>query len=162
MTRQDRTMTYNVEVIQKAKVVRSIITAVSGAVSETLRHERVKPPAAVSVLLTTDDQLQQLNRDFRGIDAPTDVLSFPAEKLPLAIMGEEDPYLGDIAISVPMAQRQAKESGHTLKDELQLLTIHGALHLLGHDHEEPEEKKVMWWAQNSILAQIGAEITSPE
>ncbi|HRQ37630.1 MAG TPA: rRNA maturation RNase YbeY [Chloroflexota bacterium] len=158
----DKTMTYNVEVIQKAKVVRSIVTAVSGAASETLRHERVKTPATVSILLTTDEQLQQLNRDFRGIDAPTDVLSFPAEKLPLAIMGEEDPYLGDIAISVPMAQRQAKESGHTLKDELQLLTIHGTLHLLGHDHEEPEEKKVMWWAQNSILAQIGAEITSPE
>ena len=155
-------MTYNVEVLQKVKVVRSTVTAVSGAATETLRHEKVKTPASMSILLTTDDQLRQLNRDFRGIDQPTDVLSFPAEKLPFDVMGEEDTYLGDIAISVAMAQRQARQSGHTLKDELQLLTIHGTLHLLGHDHEEPEEKKVMWWAQNSILAQIGAEITSPE
>jgi len=162
LTNLAKAMTYNIEVLQKVKVLRSIVTAVSGAATEALRHEKVKTPASLSVLLTNDDQMQELNRDFRGIDKPTDVLSFPAEKLPFDIMGEEDNYLGDIAISVPMAQQQARQSGHSLKDELELLTIHGTLHLLGHDHEDPEEKKVMWWAQNSILAQIGAEITSPE
>jgi probable rRNA maturation factor len=78
------------------------------------------------------------------------------------IDNDEAPYLGDIAISVPMAKRQAKAGGHSLKSELQLLTVHGTLHLLGYDHEEAEEKKLMWAAQSSILAQVGAEITSPE
>ncbi len=68
----------------------------------------------------------------------------------------------NIAIAVPIAKRQAKEGGHSLKAELQLLTVHGTLHLLGYDHEEPEDKKKMWWVQSSILAQLGAEITSPE
>lgn len=153
---------YSIDIFQKVKVVPSVAAAIRTAVDETLRHERVKPPVALSVLLTDDDQLQQLNHDFRGIDKPTDVLSFAADKLPPEVEEEEDPYLGDIAISVPMAKRQAKAGGHAFKDELLLLAVHGTLHLLGYDHEELAEQKVMWWAQNSILAQLGAEIVSPE
>ena len=152
---------YTIEIQQKTKVILSIMTAVRSAVNVTLRHEKVKPPASITVLLTDDDQLKQLNKEFRGIAEPTDVLSFSAEEL-LESLDDEDPYLGDIAISVPMARRQAKEGGHSLKAELQLLTIHGTLHLLGYDHEDAEGKKIMWYAQNSILAQLGAEITSPE
>lgn len=152
---------YNIEIQQSAKMFRSIITALRSVITVTLRHEGVKPPASVTILLTDDEKLRQLNQEFRGIDEPTDVLSFPAEKLPPEVM-DDDPYLGDIAISVPMATRQAKQGGHSLKAELQLLTVHGTLHLLGYDHEEPEGKRLMWYAQNSILAQVGAEITSPE
>ncbi|MCP4360784.1 MAG: rRNA maturation RNase YbeY [Chloroflexi bacterium] len=152
---------YTIEIQQKVKIVQSIVTALRVAVNVTLRHERMKLPAAVTILLTDDDQLQQLNKSFRGIDEPTDVLSFPPEDLSVDVE-EDDLYLGDIAISVPTAKRQAKLGGHSLKAELQLLVVHGTLHLLGYDHEEAEDQKLMWYVQNSILAQIGAEITSPE
>lgn len=151
---------YQIHVQQKEKVVHSIAAAVRTAVTVTLRHEKHKPPVEITLLLTDDEQLHSLNKAYRGINAPTDVLSFEAgEKMPG--MQEDDPYLGDIVISVPMAERQAKEGGHSLKAELQLLAVHGTLHLLGYDHEEPEEKDHMWWAQSSILAQLGAEITGP-
>ena len=151
---------YQIHVQQKVKVIHSIAAALRTAVTVTLRHERKKPPIEVTLLLTDDDQLQTLNKEYRGINEPTDVLSFESgETLPG--MKEDESYLGDIVISVPMAKRQAKEGGHTLKAELQLLTVHGTLHLLGHEHEEPDEKDRMWWAQASILAQLGAEITGP-
>jgi probable rRNA maturation factor len=153
---------FEIDIQQKTKVVQSIVTALRSAVNVTLRHEKVKPPTAVTVLLTDDAQLKQLNKEFRGINEVTDVLSFASEELLTGIDNDEAPYLGDIAISVPMAKRQAKAGGHSLKSELQLLTVHGTLHLLGYDHEEAEEKKLMWAAQSSILAQVGAEITSPE
>jgi probable rRNA maturation factor len=97
-------------------------------------------------------RLQELNRDYLGIDAPTDVLSFPAS--------ETDPetgarYLGDILISVPRAQSQAEAAGHALESEVQLLVVHGVLHLLGHDHAKPEEKRRMWKAQAEILESLG-------
>ena len=151
---------YKIHVQQKVKVLHSIAAALRTAVTVTLRHEKRKPPVEVTVLLTDDDQLKTLNKEYRGIDKPTDVLSFEAGDT-MPGMTDDDPYLGDIVISVPTAERQAKQGGHSLKSELQLLTVHGTLHLLGFDHEEPEEKDRMWWTQASILAQLGAEITGP-
>jgi probable rRNA maturation factor len=106
----------------------------------------------LSIVLTDDAQLRQLNRDYLGVDAPTDVLSFPS--------AETDPetdavYLGDILISVPRAREQAGAAGHPLEAEVQLLVVHGALHLLGHDHAEAEDKSRMWAAQAAILESIG-------
>ncbi len=106
----------------------------------------------VSIVLADDARLQALNREYLGIDAPTDVLSFPA--------AEEDPqsgrsYLGDILISVPRAAQQAQAAGHEVQAEVQLLVIHGVLHLLGHDHAEPGDKSRMWAAQSAILGSIG-------
>jgi probable rRNA maturation factor len=83
----------------------------------------------VSVLLTTDRKIRQLNRDFRGKDKATDVLSFPAART----AGEE--VAGDLAVSVPTALRQAREQGHALGVELKVLVLHGLLHLAGFDHE---------------------------
>ena len=110
----------------------------------------MKKPATLTVLLTDDQQLRVLNRDYRGFDETTDVLSF-TDGTELPEMGL---YLGDIAISVPQAQRQADQQGHPLLDELRLLTVHGVLHLLGHDHAEPEEKERMWSAQEIVLNQL--------
>lgn len=132
------------------------------AVISTLTQQEIEPPAELSVLLTDDSQIQQLNRDYRGVDSPTDVLSFPA--------GDDMPpipdlprYLGDIAVSVPFAERQAAASGHALLAELQLLLVHGVLHLLGHDHAEAEEKETMWAAQTAVMTQLGlANITPTE
>jgi probable rRNA maturation factor len=150
---------YQIDVQQKEKVALSLATAVRNAVNTTLRHEAVRLPASVAVLLTNDEQLRHMNKSYRGIDAPTDVLSFPAgESMPGM---EEAGHLGDIAISIPTAKRQAYAGNHSLKSELLLLAVHGTLHLLGYDHEEAEDKTRMWWVQASILAQLGAEITGP-
>jgi len=106
----------------------------------------------LSIVLTDDVQLHELNRDYLGIDAPTDVLSFPASEI--------DPetarhYLGDILISVPRAAKQAEIAGHALEAEVQLLAVHGALHLLGYDHAEADEKARMWKAQAEVLERLG-------
>jgi probable rRNA maturation factor len=128
----------------------------------TLVEQQVSPPAALTLLLTDDAILQQMNRDYLGIDAPTDVLSFPTgDALPGMEGSGMDRYLGDIAISVPQAAGQATAAGHTLEDELQLLTVHGVLHLVGHDHAEAPEKATMWAAQAAILSRLGVDIALP-
>jgi probable rRNA maturation factor len=106
----------------------------------------------LSIILTDDVRLHELNLNYLGVDAPTDVLSFPAS--------ETDPetgarYIGDILISVPRAQTQADAAGHPLEAEVQLLVVHGVLHLIGHDHAEAEEKARMWKAQAEILERLG-------
>lgn len=93
----------------------------------------------VCVLLTSDEEVQELNRRFRDIDEPTDVLTFPAQQIP----GQEK-TLGDIAISVPYATRQAAARGIKLEEELQYLAIHGALHLLGWNDETDDERNQMF------------------
>lgn len=110
------------------------------------------PEAELTIVLTDDTRLRELNRDYLGIDAPTDVLSFPAS--------ETDPetgahYLGDILVSVARARAQAEAAGHPLESELQLLVVHGVLHLLGYDHAQAEEKARMWKTQAEILEGLG-------
>ena len=122
------------------------------AAQAALEHQSQALDTELSIVLTDDARLHQLNREYLGIDSPTDVLSFPAS--------ETDPdtgarYIGDILISVPRAQAQADAAGHTLESEVQLLVVHGVLHLLGHEHAEAEEKARMWKAQAEILAQLG-------
>ena len=124
------------------------------AVQRAARAALAQQEAAgdLSIVLSDDEHLQEMNRDYLGLDAPTDVLSFPAQ--------ETDPqsgraYLGDILISVPRAAQQAHAAGHALDAEVQLLVIHGVLHLLGHDHARPADKSRMWAAQAAILQSIG-------
>jgi len=124
------------------------------AVRAVFEHQATleSPDAELSIVLTDDARLQELNRDYLGIDAPTDVLSFPAS--------ETDPqtgarYLGDILISIPRAQAQAEAGGHPLEAEVQLLVVHGVLHLLGHDHAQARQRARMWKAQAEILARLG-------
>ncbi len=135
------------------------------AVEATLLQQTVPLTVALSILLTDDEQIQQLNRDFLGYDKPTDVLSFPSGELD-GDGGMGDPeldaiYLGDIAISVPTAERQATKAGHAISAEMQLLTIHGVLHLLGHDHADPDEKAAMWAAQSAVLTSLNLGHISP-
>ncbi|MCS7221442.1 MAG: rRNA maturation RNase YbeY [Anaerolineae bacterium] len=107
----------------------------------------------VTVVLTDDAQVQELNRRYAGVNAPTDVLAFSArEGAPgFVIPPEAAGYLGDIIISIPYAARQAAEQGHSLAAELRMLAVHGALHLLGYDHSTAEEQAEMWRRQDSIL-----------
>lgn len=122
------------------------------AARAALTHQRQSAEADLSIVLTDDARLQQLNRDYLGIDSPTDVLSFPASE---SDPETGSPYLGDILISIPRAKAQAKAAGHALEAETQLLVVHGALHLLGHDHAKPREKAKMWKAQKEILESLG-------
>jgi probable rRNA maturation factor len=122
------------------------------AAQATLKHQKESPEVDLSIVLADDARLHELNRDYLGVDAPTDVLSFPAS--------ETDPetgarYIGDIVISVPYAAKGAAKAGHPLESELQLLVVHGVLHLLGHDHAKPKEKAKMWKAQAEILESLG-------
>ncbi|MFN3491844.1 MAG: rRNA maturation RNase YbeY, partial [Anaerolineales bacterium] len=108
--------------------------------------------ANITIVLTDDRQLHELNHDFLGVDSPTDVLSF----LSLEIDPETNElYLGDILISIPRAKQQAESAGHPLEAEALLLTVHGTLHLLGYDHSTEEEKIIMWNEQAKVLERLG-------
>jgi probable rRNA maturation factor len=122
------------------------------AANAALEHQSHSSESELSIILTDDARLHQLNLNYLGIDAPTDVLSFPASEI--------DPesgarYIGDILISIPRARAQAETAGHPLEWEVQLLVVHGVLHLLGHDHANAEEKARMWKAQAEILEGLG-------
>jgi probable rRNA maturation factor len=113
--------------------------------------------AEVTVVITDDTSIQALNRQYRATDSPTDVLSFPAQEAASGFVSapEAASYLGDIIIAFPFTERQAAEMGRPLQSELRLLAVHGALHLLGYDHAEPEEEAQMWARQDEILAHLG-------
>lgn len=107
----------------------------------------------VSVLLTDDSDIRVLNRDYRGIDSPTDVLAF-------AMHDDQDSkklnpnILGDIVISLETAERQAKAAHHSFNREIVVLTIHGILHLIGYDHTTQEDAKIMFEKQNYLLKDV--------
>lgn len=123
------------------------------AAVRSLEHQGVNPPAALTVLLTGDEAVRAMNREFRGQDKPTDVLSFPNEfEIP-----EIGRYLGDVAIAVPTTMAQAASQGGDPWSEFELLTVHGVLHLLGHDHADDAEKTAMWRAQEEIREMIFSE-----
>ena len=122
------------------------------AVSAALVHQSVSLDSELTVVLADDARLHELNRDYLGVDAPTDVLSFPASETDPETGA---PYIGDILISVPRAQAQADTGGYPLESEVQLLVVHGVLHLLGHDHAQAKEKARMWKAQAEILERLG-------
>ncbi|HAE59154.1 MAG TPA: rRNA maturation RNase YbeY [Anaerolineae bacterium] len=117
-----------------------------------LQNQSAPQDGSLTIVLTDDDQLHNLNRDYLGVDSTTDVLSFPSDETDPET---NSPYLGDILVSLPRAASQAESAGHAIEAEAQLLVVHGVLHLLGHDHTEAEEKERMWQAQAQILAQLG-------
>lgn len=129
------------------------------AAQAVLTRAQTSPDTTLSIVLADNQRLQKLNRQFAGNDKPTDVLSFLAEADELT--SEDKMYIGDVIISVERAAQQAHTGGHALLAELQLLTIHGVLHLLGYDHARPAEKANMWRAQASALNAINANITAP-
>ncbi|HIS16654.1 MAG TPA: rRNA maturation RNase YbeY [Candidatus Scatomorpha merdavium] len=135
------------------------------AISAALREEKVPDDCEVSVLLTDNEGIHELNRDYRGVDRPTDVLSFPANELSPgefdADLCERDPetgrvFLGDMAISLEKCEAQAEEFGHSFERELMYLTVHSTLHLLGYDHvDEAEMKRQMRGREDVIMSRLG-------
>jgi probable rRNA maturation factor len=128
-----------------------------------LRHD-LSEPCEVIIVISDDEALEDLNRRFRGVPRPTDVLAFANEtRGPFSGGSAEFPnYLGDVVISVNRAQEQATAAGGSLIEELQVLTVHGVLHLLGYDHAEIKEKEQMWAIQSEILRLLGVSIPLPE
>lgn len=108
----------------------------------------------VSILLTDDAEIRVLNRQYRCIDAPTDVLAFAMREGIDRDLNAQ--LLGDLVISVPTAQHQSVVHGHSLDMELAILSVHGTLHLLGYDHQTPEEAEIMFEKQEALLRLIGA------
>ena len=118
------------------------------AIKTVIEYESTDDATEISVSFMSADEIQALNRDYRGKDAATDVLSFPVDDT-LAV-GPGRP-LGDIVICMDIARRQAEEYEHSLERELAFLLVHGMLHLLGYDHETPEDETKMCAAQDEIL-----------
>lgn len=142
-------------------VTRELRTLVKHSCSETLYEEGYSGDFEVSLTFTDNAGIRKINREFRGIDRDTDVLSFP-----MTDEGEEftfDPEtecfnLGDIVISLEKAVAQAEEYGHSLQREVAFLTVHSMLHLLGYDHERSEaEEKEMFGKQEIVLEAMGME-----
>lgn len=136
-----------------------IMEAVEKACLETLKYEEFDEDCEISLSFVTNEEIHQINRQFRSVDAPTDVLSFPqltfeeGEEADVNENGEI--VLGDIIISVERAKEQAEEYGHSLKREIAFLTVHSMLHLLGYDHMEKDEEEDMFRRQKEILEIAG-------
>ena len=121
---------------------------IRACVEEAYPHHRFE----VELTLCGDEEIHGVNKEFRGIDRPTDVLSFPMMEFS---MPEVYVSLGNIILSVETARRQAEEYGHSLKRELCFLCAHSALHLLGYDHETEDEREEMEAKQREILDALG-------
>lgn len=136
------------------------VPTISGSAEEAARLgslaalEAEDAEGEISIVLTDDETIHGYNRDFRGVDRPTDVLSFPASEGE-ELIGIPDGHLGDIMISVETAERQAKELGHSTEREIAFLAVHGTLHVLGYDHMTPEDEEIMTARQREIIAGIG-------
>lgn len=135
----------------KVDVDEKILDILNLIVKESLKVEELEGDFEVSISFVDNEEIRELNRDYRGIDRETDVLSFPIDDELLIPV----PLLGDIIISVEKALEQSVEYGHSLERELAYLTAHSMLHLCGHDHMEENEKKLMRDKEKMIMKNLG-------
>jgi len=123
---------------------------------------RVHPLAELCIKAVDEPTIAQLNEKWMEKEGPTDVLAFPMDELRPGLVNEdpEEGVLGDLVLCPEVAARQATTAGHSTAAEIELLTVHGILHLLGYDHAEPEEHKVMFGLQGELLDAWRAETTA--
>jgi len=131
----------------------------SQAIKETIRLSDGPEEAEVSLMIVDDQRIHKLNLEYRGVDRPTDVLSFALQE---EVDEEpdlefEDDMLGDIVISAERAREQAQEYGHSFEREIVYLAVHGALHLLGYDHEEEQDKQEMRSKEEAVMTLVSLE-----
>ena len=137
--------------------------AIRQAAERTLRLLGVVEPCELVVLVTDDETVRKLNQRHRGVDAPTDVLAFPnVAGGPFVDAPGLPRYLGDVIVSLPRARAQAIEAAGDVCGELQLLVVHGILHLLGYDHQTETGRASMWRAQQTVLDDLGVEVRIPD
>ncbi len=135
-----------------------------GVVGQVLIAQGAGLDVELGLVITSQERVKQLNKDYRGKDVPTDVLSFymmsaegamEVESTNFIVPPDGVRHLGEVIISYPQAVIQAEEHHHSIKRELAILIIHGVLHLLGYDHEEPEQERRMRDREQEILSQVG-------
>ncbi len=149
---------------EKVEISNDIEKTIEAVIEYTLKYEECDFDAEVSVTVVDNEDIREINRDTRNIDASTDVLSFPMlyfdENGDIIDsdfdMDGDNLILGDIVISAERAKEQAKEFGHSFRREIAFLTVHSMLHLLGYDHvDDPEGEKIMFGKQEDILNKLG-------
>ncbi|WMJ88050.1 rRNA maturation RNase YbeY [Anaerocolumna sp. MB42-C2] len=161
-------MTLNIEYETEIKLDFDYESIIEKVVKKSLDREKCPYEVELNVILTGNQEMKEINKEYRNIDTPTDVLSFPMidYETPADFSGleeEEDNYfnpetgellLGDIIISVEKVMEQAKQYGHSLKRELAFLTAHSMMHLFGYDHMEEEERIIMEEKQKNVLDEL--------
>ena len=142
---------------EKVSIPEALEADLTKAMNVVAELEALSPQTEVDITLVDDAAIHELNRTYRGIDRPTDVLSFALDE------GEEEPevdddeiehLLGDVIISAPTAVRQGEEYGHGLEREMTYLAVHGMLHLLGYDHMEEKDKLIMRKREDEVLRRL--------
>lgn len=123
------------------------------AASTVLQQHEEDPNTGMTIVIEDNEAITELNQEFRQVDTPTDVLSFPVDEIPLD--EDEPPYIGDLVLAYPYAKAQAEREGHEIGDSFALLVVHGTLHLLGYDHDTPQNRAEMWAAQEKALIALG-------
>ena len=139
--------------VNNESAVDADVEALSALGRHILDSMYVHPEAEVSIILVDEDAMERLHLEWMDLPGPTDVMSFPMDELRPGSPGSVAPagMLGDIVICPQVAERQARQGGHPVADEILLLATHGMLHLLGYDHAEPEEKAEMFGLQRDLL-----------
>lgn len=153
-------MILNIDLIDETnEVTKEQMDIIKRLLNYAAEIEHVPNGAEVGISFVDNERIRIINRDYRGKDQPTDVISFTLEEKgegEVEIVGADvPPLLGDIIISIPKAKEQAKEYGHSFMRELGFLAVHGFLHLLGYDHKTEEEEKIMFSKQKDILERYG-------
>lgn len=143
----------------KIEVSKELESLIAKVINAALLAENVSGDVEVSIVLVDDEYIQNLNKNYRSIDAPTDVLSFAmresVDESDIIFECDEEELLGDVVISLERARSQAEEYGHSIEREVGFLVTHGILHLLGYDHETESERAVMRNKEEKILESIG-------
>ncbi|MBO1579170.1 rRNA maturation RNase YbeY [Bacillus sp. XF8] len=141
------------------EVKEEYVNMIRDLLEQAARMENIEDGTELSVTFVDNERIQEINRDYRDKDQPTDVISFAMEDMgegEMEIVGVEIPrMLGDLIISIPRAKEQAEEYGHSFDRELGFLALHGFLHLLGYDHMTDEDEKEMFGKQKEILEAFG-------
>ena len=140
---------FEIEVLNEAEYPVDEAGLQAAAVT-VLNQYQAASSGGLTIVVTDNEAVAALNRQYRNVDAPTDVLSFPMDSMPGEVR-----YLGDLIIAYPYAKAQADREKHALGDSLALLVVHGTLHLLGFDHDTPEHRTAMWAAQEAALIALG-------
>ena len=154
---------------EKIEVTEELVKALEHTIEFSLKEEEVNIPFEISLLFVDNDEIREINNETRNIDKETDVLSFPMLDYPKdkvfkdvyknyefdeTYMDGEELVLGDIVLSLEKALEQSKEYNHSFKREASYLVVHSVLHLLGYDHMEEDEKKVMRKREEEILGEL--------
>lgn len=145
----------------KVEVPASMQDLLQKVASRVLEVEDLPPELEVGIILVDDQKIRELNNNYRGMDAATDVLSFAlweqGGEEPIAELVGQESLLGDVVISLETAKRQAKEYGHSWEREVGFLAVHGLLHLLGYEHETSELRERMRRREEDVLSKLDLE-----